>query len=108
VFTNIEQGNAEDTGSAAQITADALRQLITAVRGVAACAPPGSGVDISPQDVISSAVDVLDKSMSLMTTAQMCVDDPQNPENKTRLAQVNNIKNQVSISQFKSNQHEFL
>jgi hypothetical protein len=82
------QGNTDDTGNAARNTADALQQLVAATRGIAACAPPGGRTDISPNDVISATADVLDKSMSLMKTAQLCVDDPQNPDNKTRLAQV--------------------
>lgn len=87
------QGNEDDTGSAAHNTADALRQLIEASRGVAATVSAAGGRgDISPDDVLKSAADVLDKSISLMKTAQLCVDDPQNPDNKTRLAQVYPLK----------------
>jgi len=69
---------------------DALRQLVAAAHGVAATTLPGSESEISPDDVINSVADVLDKSMILMKMAQLCVDEPQNPENKARLAQVKN------------------
>jgi len=81
-----EQGNSEDTGTAALNTADGLKQLVASARGIAATVPAGS--TISPSDVLSAADDILDKSANLIAAAKTAVDDPENPNGKAQLTQV--------------------
>lgn len=80
------QGNGEDTGSAAQSTADGLKQLVGSARGVAATVPAGS--NISPNDVLDAVDDILDKSANLIAAAKSAVEDPDNPNSKAQLTQV--------------------
>ena len=78
------QGNENYTGMAARETANALRVLASAVRGVAA-----TSADRELQDsIVDHARDVMDKSANLIEEAKKAVMHPQNPENQTRLAQV--------------------
>jgi len=78
------QGNENYTGMAARDTANALRVLTSAVRGVAA-----TSSDRELQDsIVDHARDVMDKSANLIEEAKKAVMHPQNPDNQTRLAQV--------------------
>ena len=78
------QGNENYTGMAARETANALRVLTSAVRGVAATSD-----DRELQDsIVDHARDVMDKSANLIDEAKKAVTHPQNPDNQTRLAQV--------------------
>jgi len=78
------QGNENYTGIAARDTANALRVLTNAVRGVAA-----TSNDRELQDsIVDHAWDVMDKSANLIEEAKKAVANPQNPDNQTRLAQV--------------------
>lgn len=58
--------------------------LAGAVRGIAATTDDR---DLQ-QNIIEHARDVMDKSASLIEEAKKAVSNPQNPENQTRLAQV--------------------
>ncbi len=79
------QGNDNYTGMAARDTANALQVLTNSVRGVAA-----STADRNLQDaIIDCARDVMDKSGNLIDEAKKAVNNPNNPDNQTRLAQVN-------------------
>jgi len=81
------QGNENYTGIAARDTANALRVLTSAVRGVAA-----TSSDRELQDsIVDHARDVMDKSANLIEEAKKAVTHPQNPENQTRLAQVHGV-----------------
>ena len=81
------QGNENYTGIAARDTANSLRVLTSAVRGVAA-----TSTDRQLQEsIIDHARDVMDKSANLIEEAKKAVTNPQNPDNQTRLAQVNDL-----------------
>ena len=61
-----------------------LQVLTSAVRGVAATTS-----DRNLQDaIVDCARDVMDKSANLIEEAKKAVNNPQNPDNQTRLAQV--------------------
>ena len=84
LLTAAAQGNDNYTGIAAKDTANALRVLTNAVRGVAA-----NTSDRDLQDrILYSGKDVMDKSANLIEEAKKAVNNPNNPENQTRLAQV--------------------
>ncbi|XP_066270432.1 talin-1-like isoform X14 [Branchiostoma lanceolatum] len=84
LLTAAAQGNENYTGLAARDTANALRTLTGAVRGVAAATS-----DRQAQDhLIDTARDVMDKSVNLIEEAKKAVNDPNNPDNQQRLAQV--------------------
>ncbi|XP_078580001.1 talin-1-like isoform X28 [Branchiostoma floridae x Branchiostoma japonicum] len=84
LLTAAAQGNENYTGLAARDTANALRTLTGAVRGVAAATS-----DRQAQDhLIDTARDVMDKSINLIEEAKKAVNDPNNPDNQQRLAQV--------------------
>ena len=85
-FTNfiIFQGNENYTGIAARDTANALRVLTNAVRGVAAC----SGDPEVQNAIVESTQDVMIKSALLIEEAKKTLEDPNNPENNQKLAQV--------------------
>ena len=69
---------------AARDTANALRTLVASARGVAANLP-----NLEPQlHLLETCRDVMDKSVSLMQEAKVAVEDPDNPDNRQRLAQV--------------------
>lgn len=78
------QGNDNYTGIAAKDTANALRVLARSVRGIAATT---NDRDLQ-ENIIEHARDVMDKSANLIEEAKKAVNNPQNPENQTRLAQV--------------------
>ena len=59
---------------------------MVAARGIAATVPAGSG--ISPSDILDSAGDILDKSGNLIAAAKTALDDPENPNSKAQLTQV--------------------
>ena len=81
-----DQGNNEDTGSAAQSTAGALKQLVASSRGIAATMPAGDSV--TPSHVLDAADDILDKSANLIAAAKTAVEDPENPNSRAQLTQV--------------------
>ena len=69
---------------AARDTANALGTLVAAARGVSANLP-----DLDSQlHLLETGRDVMDKSVNLMQEAKVAVHDPENPENRQRLAQV--------------------
>lgn len=77
------QGDSQYVGLSARDTADALRHLTTAVRGVASTHPD------APRDrLVASARDVMEKSVMLLQEVQQCMTQPGHPENQQRLAQV--------------------
>lgn len=78
------QGNEDYAGAAARDTANALKTLVKAARGVAANTQELNG----QLHLLGTARDVMDKSQSLMVEAKRAVEDPDNPENQQRLAQV--------------------
>ena len=70
---------------AARDTASALKNLAVSVRGVAATAK-----DRELQDrILEHCTEVMDKSANLIEEAKKAVNNPNNPENQTRLAMVN-------------------
>ena len=69
---------------AARDTANALRVLTSAVRGVAAT----TNDHVLQDRIIECARDVMDKSANLIEEAKKAVNNPNNPDNQTRLAQV--------------------
>lgn len=84
LLTAAAQGNDNYTGIAARETANALRVLTNAIRGVAATTN-----DRALQEaILECAADVMEKSANLIEEAKKAVNNPQNPENQTRLAQV--------------------
>ncbi|XP_039255853.1 talin-2-like isoform X8 [Styela clava] len=84
LLTAAAQGNEDYTGAAARDTATALKTLAKAARGVAA-----NTQDLNGQlHLLGTARDVMDKSQNLMVEAKKAVEDPDNPENQQRLAQV--------------------
>ncbi len=69
---------------AARDTANALKTLTQAVRGVAA-----TSKDRQLQDnILDHCRDTMDKSAHLIEEAKKAVNNPNNPDNQTRLAQV--------------------
>uniref|UniRef100_H2ZQQ5 Uncharacterized protein n=1 Tax=Ciona savignyi TaxID=51511 RepID=H2ZQQ5_CIOSA len=87
------QGNEDYTGMAARYTANALRTLVGAARGVAANLP-----DLDSQlHLLETCRDVMDKSVNLMQEAKLAVEDPENPENRQRLAQTR-VSNGKSVN----------
>ena len=84
LLTAAAQGNENYTGSAARDTASALKVLTQAVRGVAATTS-------DPQlqnNLIECAQDVIDKSANLIEESRKALQNPNHPDNQTRLAQV--------------------
>ena len=89
LLTAASQGNENYTGSAARDTASALKVLAQAVRGVAATTN-------DPQlqnNLIECAQDVIDKSANLIEESRKALQNPNHPDNQTRLAQVKNLIN---------------
>lgn len=69
---------------AARDTANALKNLSASVRGVAA-----TSKDRELQDkILEHSRDVMDKSASLIEEVKKAVNNPNNPDNQTRLAMV--------------------
>ncbi|XP_025081470.1 talin-1-like isoform X4 [Pomacea canaliculata] len=84
LLTAAAQGNEDYVGIAARDTANALKILTNAVRGVAA-----TTTDKQVQEaVIANARDVIDKSYRLLEEARRAMQDPSNPDNQQRLTQV--------------------
>ncbi|XP_071826675.1 talin-1-like isoform X5 [Apostichopus japonicus] len=84
LLTSAAQGNENHTGIAARDTANSLKSLTAAVRGVAA-----TTTDLqSQQAIIEAAKDVMEKSVRLLEEAKAALENPNNPENQQRLAQV--------------------
>ena len=78
------QGNDNYVGIAARDTANALRVLTSAVRGVAA-----NSKDRQEQNlIIDSARDIIAKSNELLEVARNAIDNPNDPENQQKLQQV--------------------
>ncbi|KAK3096284.1 hypothetical protein FSP39_025308 [Pinctada imbricata] len=84
LLTAASQGNDNYVGIAARDTANALKVLTEATRGVAA-----TTADKNIQNlIIDSAKDVIDKSQRLLEETKRAMNDPDNPENQQRLNQV--------------------
>ncbi|XP_064644913.1 talin-1-like isoform X4 [Lineus longissimus] len=84
LLTAATQGNENYTGIAARDTANNLRVLTNAVRGVAAC----SGNPDVQHAIVESTQEIMIKSALLIEEAKNAVADPSNPDNNQRLAQV--------------------
>ena len=84
LLTAAAQGNENYTGSAARDTAGALKVLTQAVRGVAATTKNHQ----LQNTILQNAQDVMDKSANLIEEARKAVQQPNNPDNQTRLTQV--------------------
>ena len=84
LLTAAAQGNENYTGMAARDTANALKNLKGAVRGVAA-----SSKDPEVQEsIVAHAKDVMDKSANLLEEAKKALQNLDDPANQQRLAQV--------------------
>nr|XP_022305900.1 talin-1-like isoform X8 [Crassostrea virginica] len=84
LLTAASQGNENYVGVAARDTANALRVLTEATRGVASTS---EDIEVKRQ-VIDSAREVIDKSTRLLEETKRAMADPENPENQARLNQV--------------------
>ncbi|XP_021356551.1 talin-1-like isoform X2 [Mizuhopecten yessoensis] len=84
LLTAASQGNDNYVGIAARDTANVMRVLTDATRGVAATTEDRQ-VQLL---VIDSARDVIDKSTRLLEEAKLALNNPDNPDNQTRLNQV--------------------
>ncbi|XP_061190935.1 talin-1-like isoform X4 [Saccostrea echinata] len=84
LLTAASQGNENYVGVAARDTANALRVLTESTRGVAATS---EDIEVKRQ-VIDSAREVIDKSTRLLEETKRAMNDPDNPENQSRLNQV--------------------
>lgn len=81
---------------AARDTANALRTLVGASRGVSS-----NLQDLESQlRLLETSRDVMDKSVNLMQEAKRAVEDPDNPENRQRLAQVVIIASVISVGYY--------
>lgn len=78
------QGNENYTGIAARNTSSALRDLTMSVRGVAATT---NNRDTQTK-IISSAEDVMDRSLRLIEEARQALKNPDSPNNATNLTHV--------------------
>lgn len=79
-----KQGNENYTGSAARETANALKELTSAVRGVAATTDQPE----TQKRVLMTADDVILKSLYLVQEARLALKSPDNPDNEANLAAV--------------------
>ncbi|XP_060074093.1 talin-1-like isoform X2 [Ylistrum balloti] len=84
LLTAASQGNDNYVGIAARDTANVMRVLTDATRGVAATTEDRQ-VQLL---VIDSARGVIDKSTRLLEEAKVALNNPDNPDNQTRLNQV--------------------
>ncbi|XP_066931569.1 talin-2-like isoform X1 [Clytia hemisphaerica] len=84
LLTAAAQGNDSYTGIAARDTANALKALTNAVRGVAAT----SGEPSDQQAILKAAQVVMNKSAQLIAEAKHALEDPNDPENQQNLAHV--------------------
>ncbi|KAJ9593984.1 hypothetical protein L9F63_014625, partial [Diploptera punctata] len=78
------QGNENYTGIAARNTSSALRDLTMSVRGVAATTNNRD----TQSKIISSAEDVMERSLRLIEEARQALQNPESPSNAQNLAQV--------------------
>ena len=78
------QGNESFTGVAARDTANALKVMTSAVRGVAAATQDKKAQD----DLIEAARAVIVEAGNLIREAKKAIANPGDPENQGRLAQV--------------------
>ena len=85
LLTAAAQGNDSYTGIAARDTANALKALSNAVRGVAAT----SGEASDQQAILKAAQVVMNKSATLISEAKHALEDPTDPDNQQNLAHVN-------------------
>ena len=85
LLTAAVQANENYTGIAARDTANALKSLTSAVRGVAANTQDRPNQNL----MIDRAKDVMEKSANLLEEAKKALQNPNHPDNQQRLAQVN-------------------
>lgn len=82
------QGNEKFTGTAARDTGNALKILVSSVRGVAAGTP-----DRKPRDkIIDAGRKVVVESGKLIDEAKNALANPGDPKNQQRLAQVSVVE----------------
>ena len=84
LLTAAAQGNDSYTGIAARDTASALKILSNAVRGVAAT----SSESKDQQAILKAAQVVMHESANLIEEAKTALENPSDPENQQKLAQV--------------------
>ena len=84
LMTAAAQGNDSYTGIAARDTASELKVLANAVRGVAAT----SDEPKNKQAILKAAKLVMQESENLIKEAKMVLENPVDPENQQKLAQV--------------------
>lgn len=84
LLTAAAQANDSYTGIAARDTASALKVLTNAVRGVAAT----SNEPRDQQAILKAAQVVMHESANLIEEAKTALDNPNDPENQQKLAQV--------------------
>ncbi|XP_048581539.1 talin-like isoform X2 [Nematostella vectensis] len=84
LLTAAAQGNESYTGIAARDTANALKNLTQAVRGVAA----GTSDKDAQKNIVQAARGVIQESAKLINEAKKALNNPGDPNNQQRLAQV--------------------
>ena len=84
LLTAAAQGNDSYTGIAARDTASALKVLANAVRGVAAT----SDEPKDQQAILKAAKLVMQESANLIEEAKRALENPNDPDNQQKLAQV--------------------
>ena len=87
LLTAAAQGNDSYTGIAARDTASALKNLTNAVRGVAATSEKPS----DQQAILKASQVVMHESANLIEEAKRALENPNDPDNQQKLAQVNLI-----------------
>ncbi len=92
LLTAAAQGNDNYTGSAARETAGALQILMQSVRGVVATTEDRQ----LQTTLIESTHEVIDASAKLIEEAKKAVQNPNNPANQARLAQVS-IRSRIRL-----------
>ncbi|CAG5116694.1 unnamed protein product, partial [Candidula unifasciata] len=84
LLTAAAQGNEDYVGIAARDTVNALKIMVSSVRGVAATTDDKQ----AQQEIIDNAKEVIRQSIRLLEEAKYAMDDPRNPDNQQRLSQV--------------------
>ncbi|CAL1533836.1 unnamed protein product, partial [Lymnaea stagnalis] len=84
LLTAAAQGNEDYVGIAARDTVNALKVLVSSVRGVAATTDDRQ----IQQAILDNARDVINQSIRLLEEAKYAMNDPNNPDNQQRLSQV--------------------
>ncbi|XP_059140472.1 talin-2-like isoform X4 [Physella acuta] len=84
LLTAAAQGNEDYVGIAARDTVNALKILVSSVRGVAATTEDKQ----IQQTIIDNARDVIHQSIKLLDEAKSAMNDPNNPDNQQKLSQV--------------------